>query len=160
MVSKCKRLVLVGNLEIAPDVIRTRGPRIRNPVLYPSELRGHMTPLLQTTASLTAFYLLSFFAENGQTLNKQISRVSYVFRLRVTIFAIVVCVWLVSGCAASGNPLSISLYHPKTGVQRTCAARESASSSSRDSAALSGAVEMCAKQLEAHGFVRTDRPGP
>ena len=25
----------------APGVTRTRGPRIRNPVLYPPELRGH-----------------------------------------------------------------------------------------------------------------------
>jgi hypothetical protein len=26
----------------APGEIRTHGPRIRNPVLYPTELRGHM----------------------------------------------------------------------------------------------------------------------
>jgi Phage integrase family len=34
-VSKC-------DLENAPGEIRTHGPRIRNPVLYPTELRGHM----------------------------------------------------------------------------------------------------------------------
>src|SRR4026207_109242 len=30
-----------SDLEFAPGVTRTRGPRIRNPVLYPPELRGH-----------------------------------------------------------------------------------------------------------------------
>jgi hypothetical protein len=60
---------------------------------------------------------------------------------------------LISGCVAADSPLSISLYNPKTGVQRTCAAKES---SSKDVSALSSAVETCAKQLEARGFVRND----
>jgi hypothetical protein len=60
---------------------------------------------------------------------------------------------LISGCTASDSPLSISLYNPKTGVQRTCSAKES---SSKDVLALSNAVETCAKQLEARGFVRSD----
>ena len=66
--------------------------------------------------------------------------------------AAIVSVVLISGCSASDPPLSISLHNPKTGVQRTCAAKES---SSKDISALSGAVEACAKQLEAHGFVRS-----
>lgn len=36
-----------------PDVIRTRGLRIRNPMLYPTELRGriyYLTPLIGTIA--------------------------------------------------------------------------------------------------------------
>jgi hypothetical protein len=63
--------------------------------------------------------------------------------------------WLafMSGCATAKSPLSVSLYHPKTGAQRTCSARESSSS---DIAALSSAVEACVKQLQARGFVRTD----
>jgi hypothetical protein len=60
---------------------------------------------------------------------------------------------LISGCVASDPPLSISLYNPKTGIQRTCAAKES--SSKMDTPALSSAVEACAKQLEARGFVRS-----
>src|SRR5215467_11686990 len=56
-------------------------------------------------------------------------------------------------CTASNSPLSIVLYNPKTGVQRTCSAKES---SSKDVSALSNAVETCAKQLEARGFVRSD----
>jgi hypothetical protein len=60
---------------------------------------------------------------------------------------------LISGCVTADPPLSISLYNPKTGVQRTCSAKES---SSKDTSALSSAVETCAKQLEARGFVRSD----
>jgi hypothetical protein len=60
---------------------------------------------------------------------------------------------LVLGCAASEAPLNITLYNPTTGVQRICAAKES---SSKDIAALSDAVETCARQLESRGFVRSD----
>jgi hypothetical protein len=71
-----------------------------------------------------------------------------------TIFLVViVSVGLISGCSASGAPLSINLYDPATGMQQTCAAKES---SSKDVSALSDAVEACAKQLEARGFVRSD----
>ena len=75
------------------------------------------------------------------------------FPRRPIFLAAMVSAVLISGCTASDAPLSISLYNPKTGAQRTCAAKES---SSRDVSALSGAVETCAKQLEARGFVRSD----
>ena len=61
--------------------------------------------------------------------------------------------FLISGCVASDPPLNISLYNPKTGIRRTCSAKES---SSKEALALSSAVEACAKQLEARGFVRSD----
>ena len=60
---------------------------------------------------------------------------------------------LLLGCVASQNPLSISLYDPKAGVVRTCAARESRAG---DISVLSSAVELCARQLEARGFVRVN----
>jgi hypothetical protein len=72
---------------------------------------------------------------------------------RQVFYAAVVSAVLIPGCTASDSPLSISLYNPKTGVQRTCSAKES---SSKDVSALSNAVETCAKQLEARGFVRSD----
>jgi hypothetical protein len=59
---------------------------------------------------------------------------------------------LIVGCTAT-SPMSITLYNPKTKVTRTCVARESAA---RQIEALSSAVEACAKQLEARGFVRVD----
>jgi hypothetical protein len=60
------------------------------------------------------------------------------------------------GCAAA-KPLSITLYNPKTNVSRTCKARTT-SVVRTDINMLSQAVEACARQLEAHGFVRTDGP--
>jgi len=79
---------------------------------------------------------------------------NYLKSLRSPIFlAGAVSAALILGCTASDSPLSIGLYNPKTGVQRTCSAKES---SSKDVTALSNAVETCAKQLEARGFVRSD----
>ena len=54
------------------------------------------------------------------------------------------------GCGST-NPLSIRLYNAKTNTLRTCAARES---SPNNTEMLASIVEVCAKQLEAHGFVR------
>ena len=51
----------------------------------------------------------------------------------------------------SSNPLSVRLYNAKTNTFRTCAARES---SPNNTEMLASIVEVCAKQLEAHGFVR------
>jgi hypothetical protein len=63
------------------------------------------------------------------------------------------------GCTTA-SPTSISLYHPRTKITRTCEIRDSGGGSLKYAEALSGAVEACAKQLEARGFVRVDRlPG-
>jgi hypothetical protein len=59
----------------------------------------------------------------------------------------------VVGCTAA-NRTSITLYHPKAKVTRTCAVRDLGG---RNVEALSSAVEACAKQLESRGFVRVDR---
>jgi hypothetical protein len=56
------------------------------------------------------------------------------------------------GCAQT-NPLSVKLMDPKTKVVRICSAREG---TAKDIPALSNAVEMCARQLEAYGFIRID----
>jgi hypothetical protein len=60
---------------------------------------------------------------------------------------------VISGCTASNAPLSITLHNPKTGTERTCSAKQS---SAKDVPVLAAAVESCAKQLESHGFVRSD----
>lgn len=57
-----------------------------------------------------------------------------------------------SGCAATPN-LSVQLVHPKTKAVQSCTARES---TSRDIPLLSSAVEACARQLEARGFIRVE----
>ncbi len=51
------------------------------------------------------------------------------------------------------EPLSITLRNPKTNAVVNCTAHEDPL---RPSGALSGAVELCAKQLEARGFVRVE----
>ena len=70
----------------------------------------------------------------------------------LAIIALLINSEFLSGCGAT-NPLSISLYHPKTNALRKCIARES---SAKDTEMLAGIVESCARQLEAHGFVRVN----
>ena len=129
----------------------------RNPVLYPTEIRGHIARYaIETLSSRKVTSLLSSSKKSGQISASSTCRMSYPVHLpyRPIVWAgIIVLIGLFSGCAASDPPLSINLYNPKTGIQRTCAARES---SSKDVSALSSAVESCARQLEAHGFVRSD----
>ena len=105
---------------------------IRNPVLYPTELRGRNE----------YFYLFAF---NSVIIFNQLMRI-------VSIIALLISSELLSGCGAT-NPLSISLYHPKTNALRKCVARES---TAKDTEMLAGIVESCARQLEAHGFVRVN----
>ena len=70
----------------------------------------------------------------------------------ISIIALLISTEVLSGCGAT-NPLSISLYHPKTNILRKCVARES---TAKDTEMLAGIVESCARQLEAHGFVRVN----
>lgn len=60
----------------------------------------------------------------------------------------------VIGCGSAEAPLSIHMYNPKTHQALTCSARDP--SARYDTAVLAGAVESCAKNLEARGFVRED----
>ena len=55
---------------------------------------------------------------------------------------------------AQAEPLSITLVNPKTHAVMRCAARQGPVAAD---VSLSGMVELCAKQLEAHGFVRVDQ---
>jgi hypothetical protein len=67
-------------------------------------------------------------------------------------YAIVMGMFLVAGCGPS-YPLSVTLMNPKTQMVRKCSARESGP---QDVPMLARAVEACAQQLEARGFVRVD----
>ena len=76
------------------------------------------------------------------------------FRMRVSRKTLIWFVAMVVACGcAQANPLSIKLMDPTTKSITTCSAREGAS---KDIPALSGAVEACARQLEARGFVRVN----
>jgi hypothetical protein len=51
------------------------------------------------------------------------------------------------------EPLSITLVNPKTNAVMKCSARQGPVA---PAVSLSNMVELCAKQLEARGFVRVD----
>lgn len=51
------------------------------------------------------------------------------------------------------DPLSITLVNPKTNTVMKCSARQGSAAAD---VSLSAMVELCAKQLEARGFVRVD----
>lgn len=70
----------------------------------------------------------------------------------LTKFSLVLTLIQVMACAQA-DPLSIALVNPKTNTVLKCSAREN-TIAHNDS--LSGVVELCAKQLEARGFVRVD----
>ena len=55
-------------------------------------------------------------------------------------------------CSSAAAPLSITMYNAETNQTLTCAARDQLGRA--DTALLAGAVESCAKQLEARGFIR------
>ena len=56
------------------------------------------------------------------------------------------------GCSSGKAPLVIHMYNPKTHQALVCSARDQRAGA--DSSMLAGAVESCAKNLEARGFIR------
>ena len=72
-------------------------------------------------------------------------------RVATITFICVFAMAFITACAETAPPLSITLRDPKTNAVQKCSARES---TAKDTAALSSAVEACARQLEARGFVR------
>jgi hypothetical protein len=63
-----------------------------------------------------------------------------------------IAIFNVFACAQV-EPLSITLVNPKTQTVLRCSARQGPTATD---VSLSAMVELCAKQLEAHGFVRVD----
>ena len=147
---------------IAPGAIRTHDPRIRNPVLYPPELRGRKCKIL----CRFAFYLLPSFAKTGQTAMDFYHLSKFLFSVRkfsiirqVSLCFELFLSWLltlatiIAACSSAPPPLVIKMYHPETKQSLTCAAKDQPSMAS-NSPALASAVETCARHLEAQGFVR------
>ena len=99
-------------------------------MLYPTELGGR-----NGYFCLFGFYSVIIFNQLMRT---------------IPIIALLISSQFLSGCGTT-NPLSITLHHPKTNALRKCAARES---TAKNTEMLAGIVESCARQLEAHGFVR------
>jgi hypothetical protein len=71
-------------------------------------------------------------------------------RFRLVIAPIAITISL-SGCGAKETPLAIRMYNPKTNQTLHCTARDQ---TGKHSEVLANAVEACARQLEANGFIR------
>jgi hypothetical protein len=56
------------------------------------------------------------------------------------------------GCTSGSRPLAIHMYNPKTHQALVCSARDQRAGA--DPSLLAGAVETCARNLEARGFIR------
>jgi hypothetical protein len=97
-------------------------------------------------------YLLSFFTKMGQTALKQRLRPGLLMINALTKLGLVLAMIQVMACAQA-EPLSITLVNPKTNTVMRCSAR---TSTGTQGVSLSGIVEICAKQLEARGFVRVN----
>ncbi len=70
--------------------------------------------------------------------------------LRYVVGAIALAIALAS-CSSTDAPLAIRMYNPNTNQTLHCTAR---GQSTEQSPVLANAVEACARQLEASGFVR------
>ena len=149
-------------------------------MLYPTELRGRIGIRAGSNFCRLLRYLLSSFLNVGQSYcdfyhQRQVRwgvsspgryRTGHTGSLSCTlmspirkaiIFHCVSAGFYLSGCATAPS-LSVQLVHPKTKVVQFCSAREA---SEKDIPSLLAAVEACARQLEARGFVRVEHPrGP
>jgi hypothetical protein len=78
---------------------------------------------------------------------------SRALRVRLRLSWIGGALLLLSSCSsASSAPLSIKMVNPETNQMLACSASDQFSRA--DPAVLAAAVETCARQLEANGFVR------
>ena len=113
-------------------------------MLYPPELRGRIqTGDYFVVSQVICYHLLQ--------IQVKPTPMSPIRRLPALLLLFAACCYA-SGCAATPN-LSVQLVHPKTNVVQNCTARES---TARDIPLLSAAVEACARQLEARGFIRVE----
>jgi hypothetical protein len=71
-------------------------------------------------------------------------------RLRFVIAPIIIAISL-PACAAKETPLAIRMYNPNTNQTLHCTGRDQTGNYTK---VLANAVEACARELEARGFVR------
>lgn len=81
----------------------------------------------------------------------QATRSNYRSKRALLLFTYVF-VAIIFGCASGSQPLFIKMHNPETDQTLNCNASDRMGRT--DPAVLASAVESCAKQLEARGFVR------
>ena len=138
----------------------------RNPALYPPELWGRNGTRIQIFLCRRLCYLLPSIAKQGQTAMKCFSQpekflqTNQAMRLERSkyrsksefLLLTYVFVAIIFGCASGPPPLFIKMHNPETDQTLNCNASDRMGRS--DPAVLAAAVESCAQQLEARGFVR------
>jgi hypothetical protein len=70
---------------------------------------------------------------------------------RRLVYGWLLCGMTFASCSSADGPLAIRMYNPQTNQTLHCTAR---SEHGTHTPVLANAVEACAKQLEASGFVR------
>jgi hypothetical protein len=85
------------------------------------------------------------------TSSRQIQDPSAWSRGSFSCFSVLMIALMCASCTSSAPTLAIRMYHPGTHNTLHCTAR---GQPGQDSALLANAVEACARQLEANGFVR------
>ena len=99
------------------------------------------------------YHLLCFWVKSGRPRRATARHASGGKRNRWMNVKLLLGTLAVTACSQP-QPLSITLVNPNTKESRKCAAHEAIA---RDAQVLATTVELCAKQLEARGFVRTDQ---
>ena len=111
-------------------------------------------------------YLLASIAKQDQTAMKYFSHAENFLRTNKAtrlerskyrsksplLLLTYVFVAIIFGCASGSQPLFIKMHNPETDQTLTCNASDRMGRT--DPTVLATAVESCAKQLEARGFVR------
>jgi hypothetical protein len=106
---------------------------------------------LLSTAEETWIPVFTGMTDGKTTSSRQIQDPSAWSRGSFSCFSVLMIGLICAGCGTSERPLAIRMYHPTSNQTLHCTASAQPGS---DSTLLANAVEACARQLEASGFVR------
>jgi hypothetical protein len=104
-----------------------------------------------STAEETWIPVFTGMTDGKATSSQQIQNPSAWSRGAFSCFSVLMLGLICAGCGSAARPLAIRMYHPGTHNTLHCTAR---GQPGQDSTLLANAVEACARQLEANGFVR------
>jgi hypothetical protein len=103
----------------------------------------------RTFVTINGEVALNLFQHLHQQSDARRNQISHLIGGAVVLSAVA---GTVIGCSSRQAPLVIHMYNPKTHQALICSARDQRAGS--DPSMLAGAVESCAKNLEARGFIR------
>ena len=106
---------------------------------------------LLSTAEETWIPVFRGMTDGTATSSRQIQDPSVWSRGSFSCLSVLTISLMCAGCGSSERPLAIRMYNPKSNQTLHCTAR---GQQGQDSTWLANAVESCARQLEANGFVR------